>query len=265
MPANYNIYYPARILNGQGVPGGAGKKKPGPFAWIREAYMASEDDILAIAGLDAMVYIRFFTTGNILSAFSCSPAYWMHMEISTDRFSTRWRKSRLPTLHHLLDPTFPFGTAGPSRSVVLNCSGLSFAEDLRGCILIGSRWRITIGCGVGVLLVLEILGFSALICLPLLIPLAVTSHDNADQYAASSNNTYSSIDNLSMSNIPVCACNSSLHHSPLLISPTITESFRESACTCPSISGKQLGQSPVGLVWVRLPKFSRSWIPSVMI
>ncbi|CAK9213165.1 unnamed protein product [Sphagnum troendelagicum] len=112
MPANYNIYYPARILNGQGVPGGPGKKKPGPFAWIREAYMASEDDILAIAGLDATVYIRFFTT------------------------------------------------------------------------------------------VLEILGFSALICLPLLIPLAVTSHNNADQYAASSNNTYSNIDNLSMSNLP---------------------------------------------------------------
>jgi hypothetical protein len=158
MPANYNIYYPARILNGQGVPGGPGKKKPGPFAWIREAYMASEDDILAIAGLDATVYIRFFTT------------------------------------------------------------------------------------------VLEILGFSALICLPLLIPLAVTSHNNAEQLAASSNNTYSSIDNLSMSNLPVCACNSSLHQSPLLVSPTITDSFRESACTCPSISGKQLGQPPVGLV-----------------
>ncbi len=188
----------------------------------------------------------------------------MHMKISTDRFSTRWRKLRLPILHHLLDPTFPFGTAGSSRSVVLNCSGLCFAEDLRG-IHIGSRWRITIGCGVGVLLVLEILGFSSLICLPLLIPLAVTSHNNADQYAASSNNTYSNIDNLSMSNLPVCACNSSLHHSPLLISPTITDSFRESACTCPSISGKQLSQPPVGVVWVRLPKFSRSWIPSVMI
>lgn len=37
--------------------------------------MASEEDIVAIAGLDATVYIRFFTTGKILSAFSCSPAY----------------------------------------------------------------------------------------------------------------------------------------------------------------------------------------------
>jgi hypothetical protein len=53
--------------------------------------------------------------------------------------------------------------------------------------------------------VLEILGFSSLICLPLLIPLAVTSHNNADQYAASSNNTYSNIDNLSMSNLPAAS------------------------------------------------------------
>lgn len=58
-PGNFNIYYPLRVLRGEGP----FAKKRGAFGWIKEAYLASEEDLVAIAGLDATVYIHLFTTG----------------------------------------------------------------------------------------------------------------------------------------------------------------------------------------------------------
>ena len=58
-PGNFNIYYPLRVLRGEGP----FAKKRGAFGWIKEAYQATEEDLVAIAGLDATVYIHLFTTG----------------------------------------------------------------------------------------------------------------------------------------------------------------------------------------------------------
>jgi len=106
-PGNFNIYYPLRVLRGEGP----FAKKRGAFGWIKEAYLASEEDLVAIAGLDATVYIHLFTTA------------------------------------------------------------------------------------------LKIIVLSAAFCLIILIPIAATDTNNADQYRISSNNTYTGFDNLGMSNI----------------------------------------------------------------
>lgn len=61
MPSNYNIYYPNRILSGRGLPRAA--KKRNPFGWVVEAFVTSEEELVQVAGLDAAIYINFFTTG----------------------------------------------------------------------------------------------------------------------------------------------------------------------------------------------------------
>lgn len=71
-PVNHNIYYSARIVAGDGPPRSA--KARSPFAWIKEAFMATEEDLVRVAGLDATIYINFFTTGLILKILSlCVP------------------------------------------------------------------------------------------------------------------------------------------------------------------------------------------------
>jgi hypothetical protein len=54
-PGNAVVYYPGRILRA---------KKRGMFSWVKDAYRASEDEIVAVAGLDAAVYMHLFTAGN---------------------------------------------------------------------------------------------------------------------------------------------------------------------------------------------------------
>ena len=56
------VYYPGRILRGENGPELA--KKRGMFSWVKDAYRASEDEIVAVAGLDAAVYMHLFTAGN---------------------------------------------------------------------------------------------------------------------------------------------------------------------------------------------------------
>lgn len=61
-PGNAMIYYPLRLLKGEDVATVA--KRHSAFAWITESFRASEDDIVAAAGLDAAVYIHLFTAGT---------------------------------------------------------------------------------------------------------------------------------------------------------------------------------------------------------
>jgi hypothetical protein len=58
-------------------------------------------------------------------------------------------------------------------------------------------------CVVGGTTVLEIFGYSALFCVPVLIPIAATSHNNALQFAKDPNQTYEGFDNLAMGNVEV--------------------------------------------------------------
>jgi hypothetical protein len=50
---------------------------------------------------------------------------------------------------------------------------------------------------------LEIFGYSALFCIPVLIPIAVTSHQNEVELQINPNNTYEPIDNLAIGNVEV--------------------------------------------------------------
>lgn len=71
-PGNFHVYYPLRALRGEGPYG----KKRGLFAWAKEAFQATDEDIVAAAGLDAVVYIHLFTTALeiiVLSAAFCIP------------------------------------------------------------------------------------------------------------------------------------------------------------------------------------------------
>ncbi|KAH9308363.1 hypothetical protein KI387_036274, partial [Taxus chinensis] len=78
-PGNFVIYYPAKILRAKGQ--GKGKddfvpRSGSPFAWLVEAWRASEDDIIAAAGLDAAVYLIFIATALeilVLCAAVCLP------------------------------------------------------------------------------------------------------------------------------------------------------------------------------------------------
>lgn len=74
-PGNAVIYYPLRVLRGEDGPTVA-KRRGGAFAWVREAFKAKEDDIVATAGLDAAVYMHLFTAAFqiiLISAIFCLP------------------------------------------------------------------------------------------------------------------------------------------------------------------------------------------------
>ncbi|XP_077210926.1 CSC1-like protein ERD4 [Tasmannia lanceolata] len=57
IPSNDVIYYPNRIL--KGLEPLEGKRKRNPFAWIEEALKSTEEDIIAMAGVDTAVYFVF--------------------------------------------------------------------------------------------------------------------------------------------------------------------------------------------------------------
>ncbi|KAG0605251.1 hypothetical protein M758_9G043300 [Ceratodon purpureus] len=106
---NHNIYYSSRMLAGIGPTRSA--KQRNPFAWMKEAIMTPEAELVRIAGLDAAIYVNFFAA------------------------------------------------------------------------------------------VLEIFSYSALFCIPVLIPIAVTSNHNAVAFKLDPNQTYEGFDNLAMGNV----------------------------------------------------------------
>lgn len=50
---------------------------------------------------------------------------------------------------------------------------------------------------------LEIFGYSALFCVPVLIPVAAKSHNNENAFKLDPNQTYEGFDNLAMGNVEV--------------------------------------------------------------
>lgn len=69
------VYYPNRLLKGKGKDGEVSKTL-NPFRWLGEAWRASEDEIIAAAGLDAAVYLIFLATSlaiMVLSSVVCLP------------------------------------------------------------------------------------------------------------------------------------------------------------------------------------------------
>ncbi|KAM0054753.1 putative calcium-dependent channel, 7TM region phosphate [Helianthus debilis subsp. tardiflorus] len=61
-PGNAVIYYPNRILKGLDPVDGSKSKTRNPFAWIREAFSSSEQDVVALSGVDSAVYFVFLST-----------------------------------------------------------------------------------------------------------------------------------------------------------------------------------------------------------
>ena len=70
-PSNFHVYYPLRALRGQ-EPFGA---KRGMFDWAKDAYRATDEELVAVAGLDATVYIHLFTTGTTLRTVYLSECF----------------------------------------------------------------------------------------------------------------------------------------------------------------------------------------------
>ena len=64
-PGNAVIYYPNRILKGMDPWEGSSSKTRNPFAWIREAFSSSEQDVIAMSGVDSAVYFVFLGTGAL--------------------------------------------------------------------------------------------------------------------------------------------------------------------------------------------------------
>ncbi|CAJ2658689.1 unnamed protein product [Trifolium pratense] len=60
-PGNNVVYYPNRILKGL-EPFEGGVKTRNPFSWIKEAFSSSEQDIIAVSGVDTAVYFVFQST-----------------------------------------------------------------------------------------------------------------------------------------------------------------------------------------------------------
>eukprot|EP00850_Spirogloea_muscicola_P000569 SM000002S05649 [mRNA] locus=s2:1374426:1379090:- [translate_table: standard] len=66
--ANFPVYYPARLLSGQGPPEHVEKK--GLFSWLAEARSVTEEEIIAFAGVDAAVYLRLLLTCLHITIFA---------------------------------------------------------------------------------------------------------------------------------------------------------------------------------------------------
>ncbi|MCO5607012.1 hypothetical protein L7F22_061203 [Adiantum nelumboides] len=70
-PGNTIVYYPSKMLKNIPPP-----TNRGPFAWIREAWSATEEQILLHAGLDAIVYMIFLSSAFwicLFTALYCVP------------------------------------------------------------------------------------------------------------------------------------------------------------------------------------------------
>jgi hypothetical protein len=61
-PGNAVIYYPNRILKGMDPWEGSRSKTRNPFAWIREAFSSTEQDVIKMSGVDSAVYFVFVST-----------------------------------------------------------------------------------------------------------------------------------------------------------------------------------------------------------
>ncbi|KVH89298.1 protein of unknown function DUF221 [Cynara cardunculus var. scolymus] len=61
-PGNAVVYYPNRILKGMDPWEGSRSKTRNPFAWIREALSSSEQDVIAMSGVDSAVFFVFLST-----------------------------------------------------------------------------------------------------------------------------------------------------------------------------------------------------------
>lgn len=61
-PGNAVVYYPNRILKGMDPWEGSRSKTRNPFGWIREAFSSSEQDVIAMSGVDSAVYFVFLST-----------------------------------------------------------------------------------------------------------------------------------------------------------------------------------------------------------
>ncbi|ONK65174.1 uncharacterized protein A4U43_C07F34450 [Asparagus officinalis] len=66
---NEVIYYPNRILRGLDPVEGRARTR-NPFAWIKEAWGASESDVIEAAGVDAAVYLLFLSSVLAILVFS---------------------------------------------------------------------------------------------------------------------------------------------------------------------------------------------------
>ncbi|KAJ7947405.1 CSC1-like protein ERD4 [Quillaja saponaria] len=60
-PGNNVIFYPNRILKGL-APFEGGSRMRNPFTWIKEALSSSEQDVIAMSGIDTAVYFVFLST-----------------------------------------------------------------------------------------------------------------------------------------------------------------------------------------------------------
>lgn len=60
-PGNNVVYYPNRILKGLD-PFEGGSKTRNPFSWIKEAFSSSEQDVIAMSGVDTAVFFVFLST-----------------------------------------------------------------------------------------------------------------------------------------------------------------------------------------------------------
>lgn len=68
-PGNVSIYYPNRILKGMDPWEGSSLTR-NPFAWVREAFTSSEQDVVNLSGVDTAVYFVFLSTGSLLLSLS---------------------------------------------------------------------------------------------------------------------------------------------------------------------------------------------------
>ncbi|KAF8097669.1 hypothetical protein N665_0284s0034 [Sinapis alba] len=68
-PGNVSVYYPNRILKGMDPWEGSSLTR-NPFAWIREAFTSTEQDVVKFSGVDTAVYFVFLST--VLGIFSLS-------------------------------------------------------------------------------------------------------------------------------------------------------------------------------------------------
>ncbi|KAJ6754129.1 CSC1-LIKE PROTEIN ERD4 [Salix purpurea] len=68
-PENSVVYYPNRILKGLD-PWEGGSRSRNPFAWIREAFSSSEQDVINMSGVDTAVYFVFLSTALAILVLS---------------------------------------------------------------------------------------------------------------------------------------------------------------------------------------------------
>lgn len=94
-PKNYVIYYPAKILKGEPAPEHV---RWHLFTWLKEAWCATDEELVATAGLDATVYITFLKTA--LQITLCAAFYGLIILVpicATDhRYEDTNRRAKRP-------------------------------------------------------------------------------------------------------------------------------------------------------------------------